>query len=110
MMKKYALLLAAIVALTPLAGVAKEKPEWRSWPLGDRFFGTVAWFRPNLDTEVGISDSSGNIGALINLNQAWVWQIPNRRYSPHWVGGFPSAIRLRLTILSLIARPPRPVE
>lgn len=70
MMKKYALLLAAIVALTPLAGVAKEKPEWRSWPLGDRFFGTVDWFRPNLDTEVGISDSSGNISALVNFESS----------------------------------------
>jgi hypothetical protein len=47
--------------------VAKEKPEWRSWSLGDRFWGSVAWFRPNLDTSVSIGDSSGNVGATINF-------------------------------------------
>jgi len=70
MMKKYGLLLAAIVLLSPLAAAAKEKPEWRSWPTGDRLFASVAWFKPKLDTQVGISNSAGNLGALINFESS----------------------------------------
>jgi hypothetical protein len=66
-MKKLGLLLAAIVLLSPLAAVAKEKPEWRNWPLGDRMIGSIGYYKPMLDTNAAVSDSNGNIGALISF-------------------------------------------
>ncbi|TDJ43077.1 MAG: hypothetical protein E2O50_05390 [Gammaproteobacteria bacterium] len=68
-MKKYGLLLISIVLLSPLAVTAKEKPEWRSWPLGDRLIGTVGYYKPTLDTKAVVSDSDGNLGALISFEE-----------------------------------------
>jgi hypothetical protein len=47
---------AAIFSLALLAissaALAKDKPEWRSWPLGQRLSIGVAGYRPNVDTKV----------------------------------------------------------
>jgi hypothetical protein len=60
----------AFLLLFAMSAVAKEKPEWRSWPMGDRLFASVGWFKPKLDTQVGISNSAGNLGALINFESS----------------------------------------
>jgi hypothetical protein len=58
-----------VFVFSPLT-IAKEKPEWRSWPLGDRLVGSVAYFKPKLDTEVAIGTSQGEIGALVNFESS----------------------------------------
>jgi hypothetical protein len=68
-MKKYGLLLAAIVLLAPLAAVAKEKPEWRNWPMGDRMVGTIGYYRPKLNTDAAIALQGADIGALISFEE-----------------------------------------
>ena len=53
--------------LLAMSAAAKEKPEWRSWPSGDRVYGSISWFKPSIDTQASIGDSSGNLGATINF-------------------------------------------
>ena len=66
-MKKYGLLLVSIVLLMPLAAVAKEKPEWRSWPLGDRMSGSVGYYKAKLNTEAAIATQDETIGVGISF-------------------------------------------
>jgi len=66
-MNKYGVVLAAVIALSPALGIAKEKPEWRSWPMGDRVIGSVGYYKPKLETNAAVSDSNGNLGALISF-------------------------------------------
>jgi hypothetical protein len=68
-MKKYGLLLAAIVVLSPAIVAAKEKPEWRSWPLGQRMIGAVGYYKPKLETQAAIGDANGYLGALISFEE-----------------------------------------
>ena len=68
-MNRYGILLAAVIALSPALGVAKEKPEWRSWPMGDRVIGSVGYYKPKLNTQAAVSDSDGNLGALISFEE-----------------------------------------
>jgi hypothetical protein len=60
-----ALALATFLLSSPLA--AKEKPEWRNGPMGDRFYGFVGLYRPSMRTQAAISDAGGNVGALISF-------------------------------------------
>lgn len=48
---------------------AKEKPEWRSWPLGDRFGGSVGYYKPKLNTRAAIATQDETIGALISFEE-----------------------------------------
>jgi hypothetical protein len=66
-MRKYGLFLAIIVALSPAVGMAKEKPEWRSWPLGDRMTGSVGYYRPKLNTQAAIATQGDEVGVLISF-------------------------------------------
>jgi hypothetical protein len=59
------LALAAFLLSSPL--VAKDKPEWRNGPLGERFYATIGYYKPSLRTEASVSDSEGNLGALISF-------------------------------------------
>jgi hypothetical protein len=68
-MKKFGLLLAAIVLLSPLAVVAKEKPEWRSWPLGARLAGSIGYYKPKLNTQAAIALGDDSVGALISFEE-----------------------------------------
>ncbi len=61
--------LPLMIALLSCSAVAKEKPEWRSWPTGERVVGSIAIYWPKLDTKVTIGDSEGNVGALISFEQ-----------------------------------------
>jgi hypothetical protein len=84
---------AILVASISMSAVAKEKPEWRSWPLGDRMVVGVGYYMPKLRTEAVVSDSNGNLGALISFEDtlglsdnestpiAFVgWRISKRNY------------------------------
>ena len=66
-MNRYGILLAAVIALSPALGVAKEKPEWRSWPMGDRLVGSVGYYRPKLNTEAAIATQGEDLGAYISF-------------------------------------------
>ena len=61
------LAMAILVASISMSAVAKEKPEWRSWPLGDRMVGFIGVYSPKLQTEAAVSDSNGNLGARISF-------------------------------------------
>jgi hypothetical protein len=63
-----ALSLAAFLVTSPL--VAKDKPEWRNGPLGDRFYGSVGYYKPSLRTQAGISNSDKELGALISFEDS----------------------------------------
>ena len=63
------LLLATIMLALTTSVSAKEKPEWRNGPLGDRFFATIGYYKPSLRTQAGISDAEGNLGALISFEE-----------------------------------------
>lgn len=84
---------AILVASISMSAVAKEKPEWRSWPLGTRLVGGIGYYMPELRTEAVVSDSNGNLGALISFEDtlglsdsestpiAFVgWRISKRNY------------------------------
>ncbi len=62
---------AAIIYLLITAPVgAKEKPEWRNWPLGERFAFSVGAFKPNIDTTVrAVSTGDINPGAAIRFER-----------------------------------------
>jgi hypothetical protein len=66
-MKKYGLLLLSMLLLSPLAAVAKEKPEWRSWPLGDRLVGSIGYYLPKLNTQAAIATQGDDVGVLISF-------------------------------------------
>jgi len=84
---------AILIAGVSMSAVAREKPEWRSWPLGQRMIGSIGYYKPKLKTEAVVSDSNGNLGALINFEEtlglsdnestpiAFVgWRISKRNY------------------------------
>jgi hypothetical protein len=48
-----------LLMLSALPAVAKDKPEWRSWPNGERFTVGIGLYRPNLDTVVSVGTLSG---------------------------------------------------
>jgi hypothetical protein len=48
---------------------AKEKADWRSWPMGDRFILAVGAFFPNLDTKVSARSASEPVGAEISFER-----------------------------------------
>ena len=64
-------LIAAYAAL--MLGVfpayAKDKPEWRSWPMGERVGVRVGAFFANLETTVRIDATNGVFGTAISLEQ-----------------------------------------
>jgi len=68
-MKQLSPFLPLIIALLPSSIVAKEKPEWRSWPKGERVVAAISIYKPDLDTRVAIGDPEGNLGGLISFEQ-----------------------------------------
>ena len=62
-----ALPLALAACLLALPSMAKEKPEWRNGPFGERFYGSISYYKPELRTQAAVSDSEGNLGALISF-------------------------------------------
>jgi hypothetical protein len=68
-MNRYGMLLAAVVALSPVIGSAKEKPEWRSWPMGDRMSASVGYYRPKLNTQAAIATQGEELGLLISFEE-----------------------------------------
>jgi hypothetical protein len=70
MMNKYGLLLALFIVLSPSVGIAKEKPEWRSWPMGDRMVGAISGYRPHMNTQAFVSDEDGNLGVGISFEDS----------------------------------------
>ena len=58
-----------LAALLTVPAAAKEEPEWRSWPTGDRFYGSISYYKPELRTQAGVSDAEGNLGALISFEE-----------------------------------------
>lgn len=57
----------AVFALLSQPAVAKERPEWRSWPLGARITAAIGYYDPKLETKGAVSDANGNLGALISF-------------------------------------------
>jgi hypothetical protein len=62
--------MVAIIALSLTLGLAKEKPEWRSWPMGDRMIGSVGYYKPKLDTKAAIATDGGEVGVLISFEES----------------------------------------
>ncbi len=60
-----AILLAGVSA-TALGG---EKPEWRSWPTGERVSLGYSYYKPNLDTVASIRDVDFPLGAEISFER-----------------------------------------
>ena len=48
---------------------AQGEPEWRSWPMGERFAVNVGSFFANLDTKVRLDASDGSLGTGIDFEQ-----------------------------------------
>jgi hypothetical protein len=48
---------------------AQGEPEWRSWPLGERFAVNVGSFFANLDTKVRLDATDGSLGTGIDFEQ-----------------------------------------
>jgi hypothetical protein len=84
---------AILVASISMSAMAKEKPEWRSSPLGDRMVVGIGYYLPKLRTKATVSDANGNLGALISFEDtlglsdsdavpiAFVgWRISKRNY------------------------------
>ena len=68
--KKFLIPLLGFWLLFSASAGAKELPEWRSWPLGDRFGIGVGAFSPNIKTEVrAISTGDINPGAAIGFER-----------------------------------------
>jgi hypothetical protein len=60
----------AIGFLLAVPGGARDLPEWRSWPLGERFNIGVGAFRANLDTQVrAVSTGEIDPGAAITFER-----------------------------------------
>jgi hypothetical protein len=69
-LKKYLTPILTIWLLCSGSAGAKELPEWRSWPLGDRFGIGVGAFHPNIKTEVrAVSTGDINPGAAIGFER-----------------------------------------
>ena len=48
---------------------AQGEPEWRSWPMGERFGLNVGTFFANLDTTVRLDGTGGALGTVIDFEQ-----------------------------------------
>ena len=48
---------------------AQGEPEWRSWPMGERFAVNVGSFFANLDTKVRLDATDGSLGTGIDFEQ-----------------------------------------
>ncbi len=48
---------------------AQGEPDWRSWPMGERFAVNVGSFFANLDTKVRLDASDGSLGTGIDFEQ-----------------------------------------
>ncbi len=59
-------LLLGLISFQVFAG---EKPEWRSWPNGERLQLGVSGYRPRLDTTVTVTDQSQTVGTRISFEQ-----------------------------------------
>jgi hypothetical protein len=69
-LKKYLMPILIIWLLCSGSAGAKEEPEWRSWPLGERFAFSVGAFKPNIDTTVrAVSTGDINPGAAISFER-----------------------------------------
>ena len=66
-MKEYPLLWAIIIIAFSASAVAKEKPEWRDWPMGDRLTGSIGYYKPKLSTKAAIATQDETLGALISF-------------------------------------------
>lgn len=60
----------ALLNLIAANAMAKDKPEWRSWPMGERLYGSIGYYRPKLSTKAAVSDEDGNLGALISFEDS----------------------------------------
>ena len=56
-----------LIALGP--AYAQGDPEWRSWPMGQRFGVSVGGFFAKLDTKVRLDGSGGVLGTVIDFEQ-----------------------------------------
>jgi hypothetical protein len=56
-----------VVGIVPAYG--KDKPEWRSWPMGDRAGLVIGGFFANLDTTVRVDGTMGAIGTQISFER-----------------------------------------
>ncbi len=59
-------LLLGLISFQVFAG---DKPEWRSWPNGERLQLGVSGYLPSLDTTVAIGDASETVGTVISFER-----------------------------------------
>ena len=57
-----------LLAVGPVA-YAQGEPEWRSWPIGERFGINVGAFFANLDTKIRLDGTGGALGTGIDFEQ-----------------------------------------
>jgi hypothetical protein len=58
-----------LLGLLSFQGFAGEKPEWRSWPNGERLQIGVAGYKPRLDTTVVIGDKTEAVGTRVSFEE-----------------------------------------
>ena len=56
-----------LIAVGP--AYAQGDPEWRSWPMGQRFGVSVGGFFAKLDTKVRLDGSGGVLGTVIDFGR-----------------------------------------
>ena len=69
-MRRYWLIIPFALLLSGVGpAYTKDKPEWRSWPMGQRVGIDVGAFFANLETNVQLNSASGLLGAGISFEQ-----------------------------------------
>ncbi len=69
MQRHWLIVALAFLLLTAGPAYAKDKPEWRSWPMGERVGVKVGAFFANLDTTVRIDATNGVFGTAISFER-----------------------------------------
>ena len=69
-MRRYLLIIPVALLLSGVGPAhTKDKPEWRSWPMGERFGVNVGSFFANLETTVRLDGTGGALGTEISFEQ-----------------------------------------
>ncbi len=69
-MRRHSLIIAlTLLIISAGPAYAQGEPEWRSWPMGERFGLNVGTFFANLDTKVRLDGTGGVLGTVIDFEQ-----------------------------------------
>ncbi len=69
MLRRWLITPLAVFVLCVGPAFAQGKPEWRSWPMGERVEINVGFFFANLETTVRLDGTGGALGTSISFEQ-----------------------------------------